>query len=65
MKYFKIRAKIKRENLEFLDVARDLRLEEKELKDKLKGRKPLYIHEAEALFKCLDIKSGEEKIKFF
>lgn len=65
MKYRKLKREIRRRKLKFIDVARVLKLEEKELKHKLKGRKPLYIHEAEAIFKCLGIENGEEKTKFF
>lgn len=65
MKYGRFIREIKRKKAKFVDVARVLKLEEKELKDKLKGRKPLYIHEAERLFMYLGIEKGEDKIKFF
>lgn len=65
MKYRKFMSKIKRQNLRTLDISRVLGISEKELKDKLKGKKPLYLSELEALFGCLGIESGEEKIKFF
>lgn len=65
MKYKKIIAEIRRKNLKITDVSRVLGTDEKELKEKLKGRKPLYIHETEAIFRCLGIEKGEEKIKFF
>ena len=65
MKYEKIMEEIKRQKLKIVDVARVLEISPKELRDKLKGKKPLYIHEMEKLFMCLGIKCGEEKIKFF
>ncbi len=65
MKYKKIITRMKRKNLEIVDIARVLGISEKELKNKLKGKKPLYIHEMEKVFKCLGIEKGEEKIKFF
>ncbi len=65
MKYRKIMSKAKRQKLKIVDMARVLGVSKKELKQKLKGRKPLYIHELEALFCYLGIEKGEEKIKFF
>ena len=65
MKYKRFITGIKRKKLKSLDVARVLGISEKELNDKLRGKKPLYIHEAERIFECLGIESGEEKIKFF
>ncbi len=65
MKYLKVMAKIKSKNLKPVDIARVLGVSEKELKEKLKGKKPLYINEAEKIFKCLGIEKGKEKINFF
>ena len=65
MKYLKIIREIKKKNLKTVDIARVLGVSKKELKEKLNGKKPLYINEAEKLFGCLGIEKGEEKLKFF
>ena len=65
MVFWKILAEIKGKTNAIAEITRDLNISEKELMKKLKGRKPLYIHEAEAIFTCLGINDGNEKIKFF
>ena len=65
MVFRKILAEIKGENDKIAEITRNLGVDEKELMKKLKGRKPLYIHEVEAIFSCLGINDGKDKIKFF